>query len=161
MPVIGQDCHVTLSHPAINGGNAYGFLLNEEPGGSSRPGGVQITRQVSSDGSILVWVLFDVVLADHAINPDGSAHAKSRMQDYNMLMSYLAQQSDLILTTPMGAIVNLFAIGFTADERHLPYSSLVKCQLNNSGIYFPPVDANTLNLSVWDGTLTWETSYWR
>lgn len=161
MPTIGQDCHITLTHPALNGGQPYGFLVNEEPGESSRPGGIQITREVSSDGSILVWVLFDVILADNAINPNGSPHNVARLTDYNMLMSYLAQKSDLILTSVIGAIVNLFAVGWTADERHLPYNSLIKCQLNNYGVYFPPVDAATLNLSVWDGTLTWNSSYWR
>ncbi len=161
MPTIGQDCHITLTHPALNGGLPYGFLVNEEPGESTRPGGIQITREVSSDGSIMVWVLFDVILADNAINPDGAPHSKTRMQDYNMLMSYLAQKSGLILTSAIGALVNLFAIGWTADERHMPYNSLIKCQLNNSGVYFPPVDAAKLNLSVWDGTLTWDTSYWR
>ena len=161
MPSIGQDCHLTLTHPAVNGGQPYGFLLNEEPGENTRPGGVQITRQVSSDGSILVWILFDVLMADHAINPDGSVHQASRIEDYHMLMEYLSQGSGIILTSPIGAILNLFAVGFTADERHMPYSSLIKCQLNNYGVYFPPVDAATLNLSVWDGTLTWDTSYWR
>jgi len=58
MPTIGQDCHITLTHPAVNAGQPYGFLVNEEPGESTRPGGIQITRQVNSDGNILVWVLF-------------------------------------------------------------------------------------------------------
>jgi len=104
---------------------------------------------------------FDILLADNAINPDGSTHIASRLTDYNMLMTYLSQKSELVLTSPIGAIVNLFAIGFTADERHMPLKSIIKCQLNNYGIYFPPVDPITLSLSMWDGTLTWETSYWR
>jgi hypothetical protein len=161
MPTIGQDCHITLSHPDIDGGQPYGFLLNEEPGQSTRPGGIQITREVSSDGSTLVWILFDIVMSDYAINPDGTPHNVTRLVDYYKLLSFIAQRSSLVLTTPLGAIVNLFAIGFTADERHTPNSSLIKCQLNNYGIYFPPVDPNTLNLSLWDGQLTWNTSYWR
>lgn len=161
MPTIGQDCHITLSHPLVNGRAAYGFLLNEEPGESTRPGGVQITRQVLSDGSTLVWVLFDILLADRALNPDGSAHAKTRAQDYAVLLQYLAQLSDIAVQTPVGTILNLFAVGYTADERHMPYSSLIKCQLNNYGIYWPPVDPDTLAQSLWDGALTWSTSYWR
>jgi hypothetical protein len=161
MPTIGQDCHITLTHSALNGGQPYGFLINEEPGESTRPGGIQITRQVNSDGGILVWVLFDILLADRATNPDGSTHAFTRQQDYNMLMQYLAQTSNIILTSFMGAIVNLFAVGFTADERHMPAFSIIKCQLNNFGIYFPPVDPATLAQSLWDGNLTWSSSYWR
>lgn len=160
MPTIGEDCHITLAHPLVNGGSAYGFLVSEEAGGS-RPGGVQITRQVLSDGNTLVWVLFDIVMADHALNPDGSPHAKTRAQDYAMLLQYLAQRSDINLQTPVGTIVNLFAVGYTADERHLPYSSIIKCQLNNYGIYWPPVDPDLLAQSFWDSALTWATSYWR
>ena len=33
--------------------------------------------------------------------------------------------------------------------------------LNNVGYYFPPADPEKLALSLWDGTLTWATSYWR
>ena len=151
---------ITLTHPAVNAGQPYGFLVDEEERGT-RPGGIQITRQVLSDSSTLVCVLFDIILADHANNPDGSAHTKTRMQDYSMLLQFLAQRSGIQLQSPIGTLLNLFAIGFTADERHMPASSLIKCQLNNYGIYWPPVDPDQLSLSVWDGVLTWSTSYWR
>jgi hypothetical protein len=67
----------------------------------------------------------------------------------------------LWLNTPVGTFLNLGAVGWTADERHLPHSSIIKCQINNIGYYWPPVDVATLELSQWDGTLTWATSYWR
>ncbi len=159
MPTLGQDCHITLAHPAVNNGEAYGFLVVEE--GGSRPGGVQVTRQVLSDGNTLVWVLFDILMADRAVNPDGSPHARTRAQDYAMLLQYLARRSDISLQTPVGTIVNLFAVGYTADERHMPSSSIIKCQLNNYGIYWPPVDPDTLAQSLWDGLLTWSNAYWR
>ncbi len=159
MPTIGMDCHITLTHPSVNGGLSYGFLVDEEEKGT-RPGGVQITREVMTDGTT-VYVLFDIILADHAINPDGSPHAADRSHDYTMLLQYLAQISSIQLLTPVGLLANLFAVGFTADERHLPKSSLVKCQLNNSGIYWPPVPQAKFTASIWDGILTWGTSYWR
>ena len=158
-PIIGQDCHITLTHTDINGGQPYGFLVQEETG--TRPGGVQITHEVDTNGTTRMWLYFDIVLSDHAINPNGSAHTPTRAQDYALLLQYLSKLDGLILDTPVGSFLNLGAIGWTADERHLPSSSLIKCQINNNGVYWPPVDAATLNLSIWDGTLTWSTSYWR
>jgi len=160
MPTIGSDCHIWLSHPNVNGGAAYGFLVDEDNNGS-RPGGVQITREVSSDGSALIYVQFDVLMANNAVNPNGSPHTKTRLDDYFMLLEYLAQLSAINIATPVGVFLNLFAVGFTADERHLPKSSLVKCQLNNVGIFWPPVSAPTLSLCVWDGAFAWRDGYWR
>lgn len=159
-PVIGQDCHITLTHADINGGEPYGFLVNDDNTGT-RPGGVQITHEVDSEGTTRLWLYFDVLLSDNSINPDGSAHAFTRSQDYALLLQYLAKLDGLILDTPVGSFLELGAIGWTADERHLPGSSIVKCQINNVGVYWPPVDSATLELCIWDGTLTWGTSYWR
>ena len=136
------------------------FLVVEDNKGT-RPGGVQITHEVDSAGVTRLWLLFDVLLSDNSINPNGSLHAKTRAQDYAMLLSFLGKLDGLILDTPVGSFLNLGAVGWTADERHLPYSSIIKCQINNIGVYWPPVDAALLELSVWDGTLTWATSYWR
>ena len=158
-PILGEDCHITLTHADINGGEPYGFIVNEENG--TRPGGVQITHEVDTYGTTRLWLYFDVVLSDNSINPDGSAHTPTRNEDYVMLLQYLGKLDGLILTTPVGSFLNLGAIGWTADERHLPLSSIMKCQINNIGVYWPPVDPDTLKLSIWDGTLTWATSYWR
>jgi hypothetical protein len=158
-PVIGQDCHITLTHADINGGQPYGFLVQEENG--TRPGGVQITHEVDSYGTTRLWLYFDVLLSDNSINPDGSAHTPTRAQDYALLLQYLGKMDGLWLNTPVGTFLNLGAVGWTADERHLPHSSIIKCQINNIGYYWPPVDVSTLELSQWDGTLTWATSYWR
>ncbi len=166
-PVIGQNCHITLTHPAVNSGAPYGFLVNLQ--GGTRPGGVQITHEVDSLGITRLWIYFDVVLSDFSINPDGSDHGVTRTADYTMLLLYLNQMSGLNLATPVGNFFNLGAIGWTADERHLPNSSIIKCQINNAGYYFPPVDPNILSQCVWgqsdeNGTIpsrTWNTSYWR
>ena len=68
--VIGKDCHIILSHPEIDDGEGYGFLLAEDQG--IKNGGVQITREVDSGGTTRLWLHFDVLLADRAVNPDGT-----------------------------------------------------------------------------------------
>ncbi len=165
--IIGENCHLILSHPDVNGGADYGFLVNKD--NSPRDSGMQVTREVVSESidetnsttGTQLWFNFDILLADHLINPDGSNHAYTRLQDYAMLLQFLAQPAGLTLTTPVGAFLDLGALGWSADERHQPAFSVVKCGLNNVGYYFPPADPAILALSLWDGTLTWETSYWR
>ena len=159
-PVIGQDCHITLTHAEVNSGLPYGFLVEVSEKGT-RPGGVQITHEVDSAGTTRLWLYFDVLLSDNSINPDGSLHSASRAADYAVLLQYLGRRNGLILDTPVGSFLNLGAVGWTADERHLPNSSVIKCQVNNISVYWPPVDASLLELSIWDGTLTWATSFWR
>ena len=156
---IGKDCHIILTHPEIDGGEGYGFLLAEDYGIKS--GGVQMTREVDTEGTTRLWLHFDVLLADHALNPDGRARQQTRAQDYQKLCEYLSKRREVTVTSPAGVLLGLGAVGWTADERHLPGYALVKCQFNNVGIYWPPIDPNLLMLSVWDGSLTWETSYWR
>jgi hypothetical protein len=164
---LGQNCHLILSHPEVNSGADYGFLcpLGESP----REAGVQITREVVSQSTEVtdtsqgtqLWFSFDVICADNLVDPDGQAHAASRSEDYARLLEYLAKPNELVLTTPVGAFSNLGALGWSADERHTPAASIVKCGLNNVGFYFPPADPALLALSLWDGSLAWETSYWR
>lgn len=165
--VIGENCHVILSHPEVNAGEEYGFISPRDD--SPRECGVQVIREVTSDSTsesnattgTQLWLHFDVILADNLVDPNGAIHTKSRMQDYAMLLDFLAQPQGLALTTPAGTYSNLGALGWSADERHLPSHSIIKVGLNNVGYYFPPADPDLLALSVWDGTLTWETSYWR
>ena len=165
--IIGENCHLILYHADVNGGAAYGFLVNKD--NSPRECGVQVTREVVSDSTdstnsttgTQLWLNFDIILADNLINPDGSIHAYTRAQDYAMLLQFLAQPAGLQLDTPVGSFLNLGALGWSADERHQPAFSVVKCGLNNVGYYFPPVDPALLAFSLWDGTLTWESSYWR
>lgn len=167
MARIGEDCHLILQHPDVNGGDPYGFLCPKD--NSHRELGVQVTREVVSDSTdetnaitgTQLWLNFDLILADDLYDPNGEKHPKSRAADYAMLTLFLAQPAGIALTTPAGTYTNLGALGWSADERHLPNHSIIKCGLNNVGFYFPPVDPELLALSVWDGTLTWETSYWR
>jgi hypothetical protein len=158
-PVIGKDCHIILSHPEIDAGAGYGFLLAEDQ--SIKSGGVQMTREVDSGGTTRLWLHFDVLLADRAVNPDGRFRTQTRAQDYAKLCEFLSKREEVCITSPAGTLLSLGAVGWTADERHLPGYALIKCEFNNTGVYWPPVDPALLNLSVWDGSLTWTTSFWR
>ena len=160
MPTLGEDCHVILAHADIDAGVGYGFISPKDD--SIKSEGVQIVREVSSDDAgVRLWVHFDILMADSLINPDGSTHSYTRAEDYAKLLEFLDKPDGITLVCPAGALLRLGALGWTADERHLPSSTIVKVQLNNIGYYFPPIDPDILALSVWDGTLTWETSYWR
>ena len=111
-------------------------------------------REVYSDGTLKLTLHVDILLADSLINPDGSPRAGSRAADYALLSSYLERRSGLEVGTPVGVFANLGALGHAANEIHLPDRSLVRCQFNNAGTYWPPVDPALLGLSTWDGTLT-------
>ncbi len=164
--LLGVNCHVILSHADIDGGAPYGFIAPKD--GTIREGGAQFIRQVDSSttsyseitSGTRLWVNFDVICADDLREPNGAQHAAGRLTDYAKLMEFLGKTSGIQCTTPVGTFANLGALGFSADERHLPKHSIIKCQLNNVGFYFPPADPERLALSMWDGTLTWETSYW-
>ena len=167
MFTIGGNCHLILQHPDVNSGAPYGFVCPKD--NSIRELGVQVTREVTSDSTdesnsttgTQLWLNFDFLLADDLIDPDGKVHAHTRAQDYAMLLQFLAMPAGIALTTPAGLYSNLGALGWSADERHMPHHSIVKCGLNNVGFYFPPADPVLMALSLWDGTLTWGTSYWR
>ena len=114
-PTIGTDCHITLTHPDVNGGEPYGFILSSMS--PSRPEGIQVTRQVFSevvsfyDTGMRVWIHFDILLADHMLNPDGSEHTQSRADMYSMLLNFLDQKDSISLTSAIGTFVNLGAPG--------------------------------------------------
>ncbi len=157
--IIGVDCHITLAHASIDSGVPFGFIVDQSD--RLKLDGVRVNREIASDNITQLWVYFDVILADRLLNPDGSFHADTRAQMYSKLLQYLSMSAGIDLTTPAGTLLNLGALGFTADERHSSLKTIIKVQLNNVGYYWPPVDPNLLLLSVWDGTLTWATSYWR
>jgi hypothetical protein len=156
---IGVNCHITLGHAQVDGGAPYGFLVN--PDDKIKAEGIRVVRLAVSDGTTQVWVYFSVLMADNLINPDGSKHTDTRVQMLSKLQQFLQFTSGLVLTGPIGAYLNLGALGYCTDERHTPQKSQVNCNLNNVGFYWPPVDPAILVSSVWDGGLTWATSYWR
>ncbi len=79
------------------------------------------------------------------VNPDGSPRSGSRAADYALLSRYLERRSGLEVGTPVGVFANLGALGHAANEIHLPTQSLVRCQFNNAGTYWPPVDPALLD----------------
>lgn len=152
--LLGNNCHIKLSHPLVNGGAAVGFILE--------PPGVKIERKVYTDGTgERVWVSFDVLLADRLLNPDGSRHTDPKTTMYGWLMDYLTRTSGISLELSSGVITGLGAVGFTAEEEHAPDSIKVHCQVNNAGFYVPPIDPVILYGSLWDGGFPWGIAVWR
>ncbi|HWQ45261.1 MAG TPA: hypothetical protein VN376_00260 [Longilinea sp.] len=156
---IGQNCHITLSHPEVDGGTPYGFLCDLDS--KIMPGGVRVVHEVISDGTQVVYVHANILIAENMHNPNGSLHTAGRPAMYAKLLQYFTKTSGVVLSSPIGGFTNLGFLGYSLDERHNPSFSLIKVQLNNVGYYWPPVDPEVLALSLWDGTLTWATSYWR
>ena len=158
MPILGKDSYVIFNHEDINSGEDYGFILKKD---KEHGPAVVVQREIDSDGDISIKVFFDVILADDLIDPAGSPHVFGREDDYLMLTSYLTQTTGVTITTPAGVYSNIGSSGHNATEFHYPNLSIVSVQLNNSGTYYPPVPQEDYVASVWDGTLTWATSYWR
>jgi hypothetical protein len=155
---INTDCHVTLTHADINSGDPYGFILAV----NDRSYGPGVTIQQTLTGTTTtIKLFFHVLLADDLINPDGSVHAESRSDMYTAIKEYLTKLDGVTLTCPIGSFSNIGASGHVTTEYHFTDLSVIVCQVNNAGTYYGPVDYETLQLSVWDGTLTWATSYWR
>jgi hypothetical protein len=155
---IGANCHILLTHPDVNSGDPYGFLLQSLDNNYGPSFAIQ---RDSTDGIQNVRIFFHVLLADGLINMDGTLHEQGRTEMYNMLTAYLARSEELTITTIIGTIANIGATGHTATETHYSELSIVAIQLNNVGLYFDPVDITQYQLSLWDGTLTWASSYWR
>ena len=160
MPTLGTDCDITLNHASVNGGLDYGFLLYPRRQNEGVP--VTIQRKVdSSSTTVDVWVYFNIICGDNLTNPDGSTNTDTRANMYSKLTDFLNQRSGITLTMVSGVIMSLGCLGYSATEEHFDYAIITAVQLNNAGTYYPPIDATTLSLCVWDGTLTWSTSYWR
>jgi hypothetical protein len=157
-PTIGADCHITLTHPAVNGGLPYGFILEytDKYGAEST-----VQREVQTDGTSIIRYFMHIMLADGLIEPGGGKHATSRASMYAMLQQYLLQTSLVTLNTVVGTFPNLAAIGHAATEKHYQQLSIVAVQFTNAGLYFTPADPVLFSGSSWDGAQTWANSYWR
>lgn len=158
MATIGTDCHIRLTHADVNGGVPFGFLLDSK---DDLGPVVSLQREVDADGEITVRLFFKVLLADDLVNPDGTLHAESKAVMYAALCEYLSQTDGMTVEGSIGVFTNVGAQGHSATELHYLGMSLVACQLNNSGVYWPPADPDYYYSSTWDSTLTWATSYWR
>jgi hypothetical protein len=159
-PVIGQDCDITLTHKDVNAGAPYSFILATDP--TVRGGAVSIQRNTDPDtGEILIRVFCTILLADNLKNPDGSKHSANRSTMYGFLIQYLSKIDGLSIDTVMGVFTGVAPTGFAATEMHQPLVSHVACQFTNLRTYHPPITSTNFFLSIWNGTLTWATSYWR
>jgi hypothetical protein len=157
-PTINKDCHITLTHPAVNNGDPYGFILEyvDKYGAQST-----VQREVQTDGTCILRYFFHIMLSDGLMEPGGSKHSASRASMYAMLQQYLVQPSGVTLGTVVGTFPNLAAIGHAATEKHYQTLSIVACQFTNAGLYFAPADPVIFNASQWDGAQLWGSSYWR
>jgi hypothetical protein len=160
MAEIGKDCHIKLTHSNVAAGEPCGFLL--ETGSVNSPGPVfSIQREVDHDGTIAIRVFFDVLAADNLLNPDGSQHTLRREDIYQQITAFLTCLDGISVETPVGIFSNIGAEGHSATELHYAGLSLISCQLNNAGPYFPPADPERFYASLWDGDKNWAEAYWR
>ena len=160
-PVLGSDCHLILQHPLVNTNLPIGFLLQPDPRSPNAGPVVQLQRETASDGSSTSKVYFTVILADNLVNPDGTLHAQTKAQMYSAIVQFLEQVSNILLEFGGGWLTNLAALGHVSTELHYGDYSLVSCQFTNQAAYYPAADPVKFYASIWDGTLTWATSYWR
>jgi hypothetical protein len=165
---IGENCHITLAHPAIDSGAEFGFILGpSSPGDLFSEAGrrkgpcVSVQREVQAGGEVNVRIYFSVLLAESLVNPDGTTHSDSRADMYARIQNLLSQTEGLTIATEIGVFSAIGALGHSATEMHYAALSVITCQLNNVGAYYPPADPERLGLSTWSGTLSWADSYWR
>ncbi|RPI94768.1 MAG: hypothetical protein EHM39_12105 [Chloroflexi bacterium] len=161
MASIGVDCDITLTHPAVNGGAPVGFV-------AKRRGNrlVMVKRQayMTPDGtySDRIWFWVTVVCSDDIRNPDGSKHAATRSQIYSNLLAFLAARTGITLTCGTAVWNDLYATLTTTQEYLGQDSDELILSLNNGAMtQTAPIDHDRFANSLWDGPLTWETSYWR
>lgn len=160
-PVIGTDADITFTHPDVNSGAPFPFILAIDP--SVRGGSLSVQRLVEENtGTVSIRLSLTVLLADDLKNPDGSEHTYTRAQSYAKLIDYLGKIDGLTINTVMGVWTGLAPVGFSATELHQPNRSHVACQFDNISSYHAPITSPTFWLSTWgEATLTWATSYWR
>jgi hypothetical protein len=165
-PVIGKNCDITLCHPDVYSGAPYGFILTPDP--THGRSGVSIQREVDPDsGRSNIFLFFSVMIADNLSNPDGTEHADSRATMYAMLLDFLAQSSQIAVTTVLGTWLGIGTIGHSATELHLVNGSILSVKFANVTEYRPPADTKLVFGSLWqdsppeDDALTWESSIWR
>ena len=119
MPTIGEDADILLSHPALNGGAAYGFLLDREAPEKNIL--VERTTWMSYEGSWFERTKITVllVLANQMTNPDGSINETTLAQWYTNYLALRGMVEGLTLSLPMVTFTGLKCSAFACKERHL------------------------------------------
>ena len=165
MATIGVDCDIILAHASVNGGAGYGFVLRRPRSGDLGPT-VKLQRQayttVAGGYSDRLRFWMSVLLDDNLLNPDGSRHTETRSGMYAMLVAFLGARTGIILSTRVGVWTDLHAT-LTVTHEDLGVSRDIVTLLLNNGAYTQtaPIDLTRFSNSLWDGPLTWDTSYWR
>ncbi len=169
-PIPGADCDIALSHAAVRAGAPVGFSLLRRPGEAYGPAvRVHLESYTSPLGEAQdvrhLW--FTILLAEGALNPDGSAPANSPAELRALLMEIVQQHRDILLHTPAGLITGL-AVGGQVLIHHLrPLMETVEVHLTTRLAHFAPLDPARFAASLWQdesaysGEMTWDNSYWR
>jgi hypothetical protein len=164
MPTIGVDCDVILTHPDVNGGEGVGFILKRARATVS--GLVTLRRQAYRlpEGGYtdrLVWWM-TILCSDQLLNPNGGRHGRSRNDIYYDLTCFLAARNGITMECETGIWTDLHATLTVTTEYLGRLSDEVVLRLNNGAFSdIAPIDRDRFLASVWDGPLTWDTSYWR
>lgn len=164
-PQIGIDCDIILSHPLVNGGAPYGFVLSPDP--QKAGSAFSIQRNLSAEGETFIFLFATILLADDLKNPDGSEHTDSKQTMYAMLLDFLSHTDEITITTFDGSFLGLGQIGHTSTEMHLVDATYISLKFANLSAYHPPIASSLLFGSIWQDApppvdaLTWETSVWR
>jgi len=137
MPRIGIDCDITLTHASVNNGNPYGFILKPQQG--QQRGSVTVQRQPHEEVRLSATLVF----ADQLTNPNGSRHAATRNQMYEMYQLFVAQHSAITLETDAGAIANLVPPLLISTEKIT--ADTVEAALNLTAT---PITAATSDVSI-------------
>ncbi len=169
MPTIGVDCDIMFSHPDVDGGAPYGFLVETKSEKYGPVVQVHWEKYADADGGLNdvrhLWVT--VMMADDQVNPDGSLHQASTAEDYSKLIDLLTKPDQITLITRLGAITGLKSSGHVMEQRIYPGVILVICQLSTQANVFQPVnydyylDSFWVNEDTYIGKMTWDNSYWR
>ncbi len=162
---IGENCDFIIIHPDVNGGYPYGFVITPDAGktGSS----MTIQRSLDDEDEVHIYLFATIILADDLHNPDGSEHAATRQQMYDMLLSYLEHIDGIAIGTVMGTYLGLGQIGHSTTELHMVKASFISLKFANLTTYHPPILSDLFFNSLWqptpaaDDALTWDTSVWR
>jgi hypothetical protein len=164
MTTIGVDCDIKLTHPQVNGGQALGFILKRAR--ETVSGLVTLRRQAyrTPEGDYVDRLVFwmTVHVADQLLNPDGSRHPRGRAEIYSSLLEFLAARSGITLECATGIWTDLHATLTVTTEYLGRVTDQVVLRLHSGNYYdLLPIDRERFLASVWDGALTWDTSYWR
>ena len=118
MATLGTDADVLLYHAGLNGGEAVGFLLDQEQ--EEKAVVIERTNWYNTDGGWIerVKIMLLLVLADQQTNPDGSVRSESLAQQYASYLEIRGLVTDLGLQLANVSFENLHISAFACREKH-------------------------------------------